>query len=99
MFHKWIPQKMFAVDNETSIQGFLEVLTQVLAKPRENFRRTPWLRKLSSSTAAPLTHLPCWTVDRGMNTLAAILRSKGMNGCCKAEYEGISMVVLNVSPN
>jgi len=28
LFNKWIPQKMFAVDNETSVPGFLEVLTQ-----------------------------------------------------------------------
>jgi ATP-dependent Lhr-like helicase len=93
--HDRIRQEMFAVYTEKSVPVFLDAQAkELLAEARENFNRYG-LAKKTLLPQGSTTYLFCWMGDRVMDTLAAMLRSKGM----KAVNEGIAIVVLNVSPD
>lgn len=91
--HDRIRQEMLEVYKEKSIPLFLDIRAQeLLAEGRENFQRydlqNQWL--LSHGN---ITYLLCWMGDRVMDTIAAMLRAKGL----KAVNEGIAIVVINSS--
>lgn len=92
--HDRIRQEMFAVYTERSVPVFLDARAkELLAEARENFNRFRLadIRMLAQGSA---THIFCWVGDRILDSLAAMLRSKGL----KATNEGISVVVLSSSP-
>lgn len=93
--HDRIRQEMFAVYSERSVPVFLDAQAkELLAEARDNFNRF----NLANTKMLPqgsTTYLFCWMGDRVMDTLAAMLRSKGM----KAANEGIAIVVKNASPD
>jgi len=94
LIHDRIRKEMFAVYTEDTVPAFLDAQAkELLVEARENFARYG-LAKKAILVHGSNTYLFCWAGDRAMNTLAAMLRSKGM----KAENEGIAIVVLNVSP-
>lgn len=92
--HDRIRQEMFAVYSDKSIPVFLDAQAKdLLAEARENFQRY----RLASESMLPLgsaTYLLCWMGDRVQDTLAAMLRSKGL----KAMNEGVAILVANTSP-
>ncbi|MBI2354797.1 MAG: DEAD/DEAH box helicase [Deltaproteobacteria bacterium] len=91
--HDRIRQEMFAVYTEESVPVFLDVQAkELLSEARKNFNRFD-LAKTRMLTQGSTTYLFCWMGDRVMDTLAAMLRSKGM----KAVNEGIAIVVTNAS--
>ena len=91
--HDRIRQEMYAVYMENSIPIFLDVQAkELLAEARENFNRFD-LAKTWILPQGSTTYLFCWMGDRAMDTLAAMLRSKGM----KAINEGIAILVNNAS--
>lgn len=95
LIHDRIRQEMFAVYKENSMPAFLDAQAkELLIEARENFRRYGLAEKTILSHGSN-TYLFCWAGDRAMNTLAAMLRSKGM----KASNEKIAIVVLNVTPD
>jgi ATP-dependent Lhr-like helicase len=86
---------MFAVYTEKSVPIFLDARAkELLAEGRDNFNRFD-LAKTRILPQGSTTYLFCWMGDRVMDTLAAMLRSKGM----KAVNEGIAIVVANASPD
>jgi len=90
-----IRHEMFAVYTERSVPVFLDAKAKkLLAEARENFMRFD-LAKVRILPQGKTTYLFCWMGDRVMDTLAAMLRSKGM----KAANEGIAIVVNNSSPD
>jgi ATP-dependent Lhr-like helicase len=93
--HDRIRQEMFAVYSDKSMPVFLDAQAkELLAEARENFQRY----RLASESALPLgsaTYLFCWMGDRVQDTLAAMLRSKGL----KAINEGVAILVANTSPD
>ncbi len=93
--HDRIRQEMFAVYMEKNVPVFLDTQAKgLLAEARENFNRFD-LAKIRILPQGSTTYLFCWMGDRVMDTLAAMLRAKGM----KAANEGIAIVVTNVSPD
>jgi ATP-dependent helicase Lhr and Lhr-like helicase len=90
-----IRQEMFAVYTDSTVSHFLDAQAEeLLLEARENFRRYGLAEKAILSHGST-TYLFCWMGDRVQDTLAAMLRSKGM----KSENEGVAVVVLNVSPD
>jgi ATP-dependent helicase Lhr and Lhr-like helicase len=88
-----IRQEMFAVYTDSTVPHFLDAQAkELLVEARKNFWRYGLAEKAILSNGSA-TYLFCWMGDRVQNTLAAMLRSKGM----KAENEGVGVVVLNVS--
>ena len=95
LIHDRIRQEMFSVYTESTFPAFLDAQAkELLTEARDNFERYG-LAKKTILTHGNTTYLFCWAGDRTMDTLAAMLRSKGM----KAVNEGIAIVVLNVSPD
>lgn len=95
LIHDRIRKEMFAVYTEDTVPAFLDAQAkELLVEARENFARYG-LDKKAILIHGSNTYFFCWAGDRAMNTLAAILRSKGL----KAENEGIAIVALNVSPD
>lgn len=93
--HDRIRQEMFTVYTERSVPVFLDAQAKkLLAEARENFMRFD-LAKARILPQGRTTYIFCWMGDRVMDTLAAMLRSKGM----KAANEGISIVVNSSSPD
>ena len=93
--HDRIRQEMFEVYTEKSVPVFLDAQAkELLAEGRENFNRSD-LAKTRILPQGSTTYLFCWMGDRVMDTLAAMLRSKGM----KAVNEGIAIVVTSASPD
>ncbi|MBI4641908.1 MAG: DEAD/DEAH box helicase [Candidatus Tectomicrobia bacterium] len=93
--HDRIRQEMFAVYTEKSVSVFLEAQAkELLAEARENFIRFG-LAKRRILPQGSTTYLFCWMGDRVIDTLVAMLRSKGM----KAVNEGIAVVVSKASPD
>lgn len=93
--HDRIRQEMFAIYTAGSVPVFLDShAKELLSEARENFKRFG-LAKTRMLTQGSTTYLFCWKGDRVMDTLAAMLRSKGM----KAVNEGIAIVVTNSSPD
>lgn len=93
--HDRIRQEMFAVYTERSVPVFLDAQAkELLAEARENFLRYGLAGRRILHQGST-THVFCWRGDRVMDTLAAMLRSKGF----KAANEGISVVVFNSSPD
>lgn len=92
--HGRIRQEMFAVYSDKSMPVFLDAQAQkLLVEARENFQRY----RLASESMLPLgsaTYLFCWMGDRVHDTLAAMVRSKGL----KAMNEGVAILVSNSSP-
>lgn len=93
--HDRIRQEMLAVYKERSVPVFLDALAkELLAEARENFDRYGLAeRRILPQGSATLVF--CWMGDRVMDTLAAMLRSKGF----KAANEGSSLVVFSSSPD
>jgi len=93
--HDRIRQEMFAVYSDKNIPVFLDAQAkEFLAEARENFQRY----RLSSESMHALgstTYLFCWMGDRVQDTLAAMLRSKGL----KSMNEGVAILVANTSPD
>lgn len=90
-----IRQEMFAVYTDSTVPQFLDAQAkELLVEARENFGRYGLAVKTILSHGRT-TYLFCWLGDRIQDTVAAILRSKGL----KAVNEGIAIVVLNVSPD
>jgi ATP-dependent Lhr-like helicase len=93
--HDRIRQEMFVVYTEKSIPVFLDAQArELLAEARENFHRYG-MAKRRILPQGNTVYIFCWMGDRVMDTLAAVLRSKGF----KAANEGISVAVLNASPD
>lgn len=93
--HDRIRQEMFAVYTERSVPVFLDTRAkELLVEARENFNRFD-LANTRMLSQGSTTYLFCWMGDRVMDTLAAMLRSKGM----KAVNEGIAIVVSSASPD
>ena len=93
--HDRIRQEMFAVYMERSTPVFLDAQAkELLAEARENFHRYG-LAQTRILPQGRTMYLFCWMGDRVMDTLAAMLRAKGM----KADNEGIAVVVVNTSPD
>lgn len=91
--HDRIRQEMFTVYTERSIPAFLDAQAkELLAEARENFNRFD-LANRGILEQGSSTYLFCWMGDRVIDTIAAMLRSKGM----KAANEGIAIVVANTS--
>jgi ATP-dependent Lhr-like helicase len=91
--HDRVRQEMFAVYSEASVPVFLDVPSkELLAEARENFHRYG-LAERHIVAQGTTTHIFCWMGDRAMDTLAAMLRSKGL----KATNEGISVAVFSSS--
>jgi ATP-dependent Lhr-like helicase len=92
--HDRIRQEMFAVYMEKNVPVFLDAQAkELLTEARGSFNRFD-LAKTRILTQGRTTYLFCWMGDRVLDTLAAMLRSKGM----KAANEGIAIVVSNVTP-
>ena len=93
--HDRIRQEMFTVYTERNVPVFLDAQAKkLLAEARENFIRFD-LAKTRILPQGRTTYLFCWMGDRVMDTLAAMLRSKGM----KAANEGIAIVVSSSLPD
>lgn len=93
--HDRVRQEMFAVYTERTIPVFLDApAKELLVEARENFNRFG-LAKTRILSQGATTYLFCWMGDRVLDTLAAMLRSKGL----KAENEGIAIVVNHSSPD
>jgi ATP-dependent Lhr-like helicase len=91
--HDRIRQEMFEVYKEKSIPVFLDAQAQeLLAEGRENFHLYD-LQNQQLFSHGNMTYLFCWMGDRVMDTIAAMLRAKGL----KAVNEGIAVVVMNSS--
>ena len=95
LIHDRIRKEMFAVYTEDTVPVFLDAQArELLVEARENFARYG-LAKKEILIHGSNTYLFCWAGDRAMNTLAAMLRSKGL----KAENEKIAIVVMNILPD
>lgn len=95
LIHDRIRLEMFAVYTESTVPAFLDAQAkELLLEARENFKRYDLAKKTILSHGSN-TYLFCWAGDRAMNTLAAMLRSKGM----KTANEKIAIVVLNATPD
>jgi ATP-dependent Lhr-like helicase len=93
--HDRIRQEMFAIYAGKEIPVFLDAKAkELLAEARENFNRYDLVNKTILPQGSA-TYLFCWMGDRAMDTLAAMLRSKGL----KVANEGIAVVVANASPD
>lgn len=93
--HDRIRQEMFAVYSETSIPVFLDARArELLVEARENFHRYGLVKKTMLPQGSA-TYLFCWKGDRVQDTLAAMLRSKGL----RAVNEGVVVVIANTSPD
>lgn len=93
--HNRIRQEMFEVYTEKTVPIFLDAQAkQLLLEGRENFHRYELAQQkiLSQGNA---TYLFCWMGDRALDTMAAMLRFKGL----KAANEGIAVVVSNTAPD
>lgn len=92
--HDRIRQEMFVVYSESHVPTFLDAKAKtLLAEARVNFSRFS-LESKRIVTQGSTAHLFCWMGDRVLDTLAAMLRSKGI----KATNEGIAIAVFNASP-
>jgi len=91
--HDRIRQEMFEVYKEKSIPLFLDIQAQeLLAEGRENFKRYD-LQNQRLFSHGNMIYLFCWMGDRVMDTIAAMLRAKGL----KTVNEGIAIVVMKSS--
>lgn len=92
--HDRIRQEMFSVYSDKSMPIFLDSQArELLDEGRGNFHRY----RLSSQPMLQIgsaTYLFCWMGDRAQDTLAAMLRSKGL----KAMNAGITIIVDNSTP-
>lgn len=89
-----VREEMLAVYKENSIPAFLDATAkELLVEARKSFKRYGLAEKtiLSQGNAS---YLFSWMGDRAHDTLAAMLRGKGMY----AVNEGIAVIVQNVSP-
>lgn len=93
--HDRIRQEMFSVYTEKNVPIFLDAQAkELLAEARENFNRYG-LAKRTILPQGNSAYLFCWKGDRVQDTLAAMLRLKGL----KAINEGIAILVANSSPD
>ncbi len=91
--HDRIRQEMLEVYKEKSIPVFLDVRAQeLLAEGKKNFQRYD-LQNQRLFSHGNITYLFCWMGDRAMDTIAAMLRAKGL----KAVNEGIAIIVIQSS--
>lgn len=91
--HDRVRQEMFAVYTEATIPIFLDSQAkELLVEARESFQRYGLAEKRLLSQGSSV-HLFCWRGDRVMDTLVALLSSKGL----KAMNEGVSVVVSQTS--
>lgn len=91
--HGRIRQEMYTVYTENSIPIFLDAQAkELLVEGRENFQRYGLGGKRVFSQGSSV-HLFCWQGDRVLDTLVAMLRSKGL----MAINEGISVEVSHSS--
>lgn len=91
--HDRIRQEMFAVYSETSVPVFLDAQAKrLLVEARENFHRYGLSNRQIVDKGTTI-HIFCWMGDRVMDTLAAMLRSKGL----RTANEGISVAVFGSS--
>jgi ATP-dependent Lhr-like helicase len=89
-----IRQEMFDVYTEKSMPIFLDArAAELLTEARENFKRFG-LSTTKFLSQGNTTYLFCWMGDRVLDTLAAMLRTKGL----KATNEGISLSIFGASP-
>jgi ATP-dependent helicase Lhr and Lhr-like helicase len=93
--HDRIRQEMFAVYMDKNVPVFLDAQAkELLAEAQVIFHRYGLSEKTILSQGST-TYLFCWMGDRVQDTVAAMLRSKGM----KAVNEGIAVLVANTSPD
>lgn len=93
--HDRIRQEMFDIYKDKSFPVFLDAQAkELLVEARENFHRFS-LAERRILPQGNTAYLFCWMGDRVMDTLAAMLRSKGI----KAANEGIAVAVLDTSPD
>ncbi|RII26759.1 MAG: DEAD/DEAH box helicase [Geobacter sp.] len=91
--HDRIRQEMLEVYKDKNVPVFLDAQARdLLAEARENFNRYCLAKKTMLSYGSA-TYLFCWMGDRVQDTLAAMLRSRGL----KAVNEGVAVVVGNTS--
>lgn len=91
--HDRVRQEMFTVYTDKCLPVFLDAQAiELLVEARKNFNRFG-LAKTRILQQDSTSYLFCWMGDRVMDTLAAMLRSKGFN----AENEGIAIMVTNTS--
>lgn len=91
--HNRIRQEMLAVYMENSVPIFLDAQARdLLSEARECFHRYG-LTKRAILPQGSTTYLFCWMGDRVQDTLATMLRSRGL----KAVNEGIAIMVGNSS--
>jgi len=84
---------MLTVYKEKNIPIFIDVQAQeLLAEGRENFKKHD-LDSVRLLSHGNMTYLFCWMGDRVMDTIAAMLRAKGL----KANNVGIAINVMNSS--
>ena len=92
--HDRIRQEMFVVYSDKSVPVFLDAQAkELLIEARENFQRYR-LAGESILSLGSSTYLFCWMGDRAQDTLAAMLRYKGL----KAMNEGLAILVSNTTP-
>jgi ATP-dependent Lhr-like helicase len=93
--HDEVRRQMFTVYMEKSVPVFLDAKAkELLLEARENFHRYGLSEKWML-THGNTTLIFCWMGDRVMDTLTAMLRSKGF----KAANEGIALAVASASPD
>jgi ATP-dependent Lhr-like helicase len=90
-----IRKEMYDVYTEKSIPVFLDARAgELLTEARENFRRFG-LSTTKFLSQGNTTYLFSWMGDRVLDTLAAMLRAKGL----KAANEGIALSIFSASPD
>lgn len=93
--HDRIRQEMLEVYKGSDVPVFLDAKgRELLQEARENFNRYQLNKKFILSQGST-TYLFCWMGDRVMDTIAALIRAKGL----KAANEGIAIAVFNALPD
>lgn len=93
--HDRVRQEMFKIYKEDNVLVFLDThAKKLLGEARECFKHYD-LAKRSILHQNSSTYLFCWMGDRVIDTLVAMLRSKGI----KAVNQGIALTAANTSPD
>jgi ATP-dependent Lhr-like helicase len=93
--HDCIRQEMFKIYTEDNVPVFLDAHAKnLLVEAREYFKHYD-LAKRAILCQNSNTYLFCWKGDKVIDTLVALLLSKGI----KAVNQGIAVVVANTSPD